>query len=100
MDLTKLSDKELIELKKQIIAEQENRKDNISYKDNIRFDPETGMPVGYITVREAAKRCGVTYMAIAKRVERGTAESIKLGVSVFIKEDSLNLHAKRGRRAK
>lgn len=65
---------------------------------NMDIDTESGLPVGYITVREAAKRCGVTYMAIMKRVERGTVESIKLGVSVFIKEDSLDLHARRGRR--
>ena len=65
---------------------------------NIDIDTESGLPIGYITVREAAKRCGVTYMAIMKRVERGTVESIKLGVSVFIKEDSLDLHTRRGRR--
>lgn len=40
MDLTKLSDKELVELKKQIIAEQEDRKDNLSYKNNIAFKDE------------------------------------------------------------
>ena len=65
---------------------------------NMDIDTETGLPVGYITVREAAKRCGVTYMAINKRIERGTVESIKLGASIFIKEDSLDLHARRGRR--
>lgn len=40
MDLTKLSDKELIELKKRIMAEQEDRKDNLSYKNNISFKGE------------------------------------------------------------
>lgn len=40
MDLTKLSDKELIELKKRIMAEQEDRKDNLSYKSNVRFKGE------------------------------------------------------------
>ena len=40
MNLTKLSDKELIELKKRIIAEQEDRKDNLSYKNNISFKDE------------------------------------------------------------
>lgn len=40
MDLKKLSDKELIELKKRIMAEQEDRKDNLSYKNNIRFNNE------------------------------------------------------------
>lgn len=64
---------------------------------NVDIDTETGSPVGYITVKEAAKRCGVTYIAINKRVERGTVESIKLGVSIFIKEDSLDLHARKGR---
>lgn len=67
---------------------------------SVDIDTETGIPVGYITIREAAKRCGIGYMGIAKRIERGTAESIKLGVSVFIKEDSLNMHARRGRRKK
>lgn len=65
---------------------------------NMDIDTESGLPVGYITIKEAAKRCGVTYMAIAKRIERGTVESIKLGVSIFIKEDSLDLHTRRGRR--
>lgn len=67
---------------------------------NMDIDTESGLPVGYVTIKEAAKRCGVTYMAIAKRIERGTVESIKLGVSIFIKEDSLDLHTKRGRRMK
>ena len=57
---------------------------------SVDIDTETGLPVGYITVKEAAKRCGITYMGIAKRVERGTVESMKLGVSVFVKEDSLD----------
>lgn len=65
---------------------------------NMDIDTESGLPVGYITVREAAKRCGVTDIAIRKRVERGTVESIKLGGSIFIKEDSLDLHTRRGRR--
>ena len=65
---------------------------------NMDIDTETGLPVGYITVKEAAKRCDVTYIAINKRVERGTVESIKLGGSIFIKEDSLDLHTRRGRR--
>lgn len=64
---------------------------------NVDIDTELGLPVGYITVSEAAKRCGVTYIAIRKRVERGTVESIKLGGSIFIKEDSLDLHTKKGR---
>ena len=64
---------------------------------NVDIDTETGLPVGYITIKEAAKKCGVTYMAIAKRIERGTVESIKLGVSIFIKEDSLDLHTRKGR---
>lgn len=62
---------------------------------NVDIDTETGLPVGYITVNEAAKRCDVTDIAIRKRVERGTVESIKLGGSIFIKEDSLDLHAKK-----
>ena len=57
---------------------------------SVDIDTETGIPVGYITVNEAAKRCGISYMGIAKRVERGTVESMKLGVAVFIKEDSLD----------
>lgn len=65
---------------------------------NMDIDTETGLPVGYITMTEAAKRCGVTYMAIAKRIERGTAESMKLGFTVFIKEDSLDLRTRKGRR--
>lgn len=64
----------------------------------MNIDTKTGLPVGYITIKEAAKRCGVTYMAIAKRIERGTVESIKLGASIFIKEGSLDLHTRKGRR--
>lgn len=64
---------------------------------NVDIDTESGLPVGYITVNEAAKRCDVTDIAIRKRVERGTVESIKLGVSIFIKEDSLDLHTRTGR---
>ena len=65
---------------------------------SVDIDTETGIPVGYITIKEAAKRCGIGYMGIVKRVERGAVKSMKLGVSVFIKEDSLDLHARRRKR--
>ena len=65
---------------------------------SVDIDTETGLPVGYITTSEAAKRCGISYMGIAKRVQRGTVKSIKLGNSIFVKEDSLDLHTRIGRR--
>lgn len=40
MDLTKLTDKQLIELQKQILEEKENRKDSLLYKSNISFTEE------------------------------------------------------------
>ena len=65
---------------------------------SVDIDTETGIPVGYITVNEAAKRCGISYMGIAKRMERGTVDYLKIGWENFIKEDSLDMRASRGRR--
>lgn len=64
---------------------------------SVDIDTETGIPVGYITIPEAAKRCGISYMGIAKRVERGTIDCLKIGWGCFIKEDSLNMSTHKGR---
>lgn len=40
MDLSKLTDKQLIELQKQILEEKENRNDSLLYKSNISFTEE------------------------------------------------------------
>ena len=57
---------------------------------SVDIDTETGIPVGYITIKEAAKRCGVGYMAIVKRIERGKIHYLKIGWEYFIREDSLD----------
>lgn len=65
---------------------------------SVDIDTETGIPVGYITIPEAAKRCGISYMGIAKRMQRGTVDYLKIGWGCFIKEDSLDLRTRKGRR--
>jgi hypothetical protein len=82
-----------------------------SYKSPVSAEPEMKMrrdpefrlrkglaPAGYIGMRAAATKHGMSYRTIKNAVQRGKIKSIKIGVSVFIPMDGVDLYIAKARK--